>query len=327
MRITIVIPAYNAEKYLPTALDSCISQTYKDIEVLVVNDGSTDTTVDIISRYSEQYPFVKSVFQQNRGLVEARKTGARATETEYMMFLDADDYLEPDAVERLVEGYDRSQADFIFSNFYTEKEDGTLLFLSNNKFEEGLAPESVLKAVLRKKVFPPIWGRLMKTELFRNTDTLSNLTLGEDAAALFQIIYLQPTISYVDSYTLHYIQRGGSMVHKKSTKLQTQRLLLINWVLDYVSTHFYYDGIEDDLNIFILSELFTYLRDGGDFSLIKHLYENIIIKKGVMKYTSYIGRKRCIMLYLFSKSKVLGNMYLSIYNGIRGLSYKTKHLG
>ena len=322
MRVTIVIPAYNAEMYLEAALDSCVSQTYQDIEVLVVNDGSTDSTAEIIALYSKQYPFIKSLYQENRGLVEARKIGARTAETEYLMFLDADDYLEPIAIEKLVDGYENSRADLIFSNFYTEKESGALLFLSDNNFEEGLSPEGVLKAVLRRKVSPPIWGRLMKTELFRNTDIPSNLTIGEDVAALLQIIYQQPTFSYVEAYTLHYIQHGGSMVHKKSIKLQTQRLLLVNWMIDYVSSHFDYDGIEEDLSIFILSELFTYLRDGGDFNSIRIIYKNATCEKCVMKYAPYIGRKRCIMLYLFSKSKVLGNVYRFVYNAIRNISYK-----
>lgn len=322
MRITIVIPAYNAEKYLSAALDSCVDQTYKDIEVLVVNDGSKDTTAEIINRYMEQYPFIKTVCQENRGLVEARKTGARETETEYMMFLDADDYLEPDAVENLVKGYDVSQADFIFSNFFTEKENGKLLFLSNNEFEEGLTPEGVLKVLLRKKVFPPIWGRLMKTELFRNTDTPSNLTIGEDVAALLQIVYQHPKFSYVDANTLHYIQRGGSMVHNKSTNLQSQRLLLVNWVCDYVSKHFDYDGMQDDLRVFLIAELFTYLRDGGDFKNIKRLYEDATSDRSVMRYASFIGYKRCVMLLFFSKSQILGNMYLNFYNAVRDFSYK-----
>ncbi len=322
MRVTIVIPAYNAAKFLGIALDSCVAQTYKDIEVLIINDGSTDSTAEIIDDYSNKYSYIWSVFQENRGLVEARKTGARYTRTEYMVFLDADDYLEPDAIERLVEGYDSSQADFIFSNFFTEKENGELLFLSNNQFEEGFFPEGVLKAVLSKKVFPPIWGRLMKTELFKQTDTPSNLTIGEDVAALLQIINQRPSFSEVNAYTLHYIQREGSMVNNRTTKNQTQRLLLVNWVLDYVPNHFDYLGIEDDLNIFILSELFTYLRDGGDFNKISQIYENCISKKGVMRYASSIGRKRCIMLLFFSKSKFLGKLYLAIYNAIRILSYK-----
>lgn len=322
MRITIVIPAYNAEAYLGAALDSCIAQTYKDIDVLVVNDGSTDSTAAIISNYSDRYPYIKSVYQKNSGLVEARKTGARNTNTDILIFLDADDYLEPDAVEKLVDGYNINHADFVFSNFYTEKENGDLLFLSDNKFEEGLSSEGVLKMILRKKVFPPIWGRLMKTELFKKTETPSELTIGEDVAAILQILNLQPQISSVEAYTLHYIQRGGSMVHKKSTKLQSQRLLLINWILDYIPGHFSYDGIEDDLNTFILSELFTYLRDGGDYNIIRHIYSQATITKKVMQYAPFIGRKRCVMLFLFSKSKLLGNIYLAFYNAVRNLSYR-----
>ena len=322
MRITIVIPAYNAASYLGAALDSCVAQTYKDIDVIVVNDGSTDNTTEIIDDYSEKYPFITSVYQKNRGLVEARKTGARNTKTEYMMFLDADDYLEPDAVDNLVKGYENSRADFIFSNFYTEKENGELLFLSDNKFENGYSSEGILKAVLQKKVFPPIWGRLMKTELFLKTDTPSDLTIGEDMAALLQVINENPSFSSVEAYTLHYIQREGSMVNNRSTKVQTKRLLFVDWVLNYVKSHFTYDEIENDLSIFILSELFTYLRDGGDFNNISDIYKNVTIKNGVMSYAPSIGRKRCMMLYLFAKSKVLGNMYLSIYTTIRQMSYR-----
>ena len=103
-KVTVVIPLYNTEAYIADALDSVLGQTFQDWECIVVNDGSTDRSVEIVARYAKRDPRIRLVHQPNQGVTVARNTGAAhaCPDGEYLFFLDADDMLEPEALERLV---------------------------------------------------------------------------------------------------------------------------------------------------------------------------------------------------------------------------------
>src|ERR1044072_8114477 len=93
--VTVIIPCYNQGRYLGEAIESALGQSYKNVEVIVVDDGSTDNTLEVASRYER----VESIRQDNRGLAEARNAGLRASRGEYIVFLDADDRLKENAIE------------------------------------------------------------------------------------------------------------------------------------------------------------------------------------------------------------------------------------
>lgn len=103
-KVTVVIPLYNTERFIADALESVLAQTFTDWECVVVNDGSTDRSAEIVARYVEQDPRIRLVHQPNQGVCAARNTGAAhaSPDSEYLFFLDADDMLEPEALERLV---------------------------------------------------------------------------------------------------------------------------------------------------------------------------------------------------------------------------------
>ena len=97
--VSIVLPVYNVEKYLPRCLDSVTGQTYKDLEIICVDDGSPDGSVEIIKRYAENDDRIVLISQKNQGLSGARNTGINAARGEYIMFLDSDDYIDAEACE------------------------------------------------------------------------------------------------------------------------------------------------------------------------------------------------------------------------------------
>ncbi len=325
-KVSIIIPVYNAEKYLSKCLDSCVVQTYKNIEVLIVNDGSTDNSHSIIDVYVAEYPFMRCVYQKNSGLVEARKTGAQNVTSDYLVFLDADDTLEKNAIELLMLERNHSGADIVLSKLRIENENGVLLLPSKLDFKYGLSSDGVLKLILRKGISPTVSGRLIKTSLFQKTNTPKELTIGEDASALVQMLNMNPKISYVNDYIYHYIQRGDSMVNYVSPKVKSQRLLLVNWFRNYIQNHFAYEGIDKDLNTYVLSELFTFLRDGGSFNEIKKIYVDATSNECVFEHSDKIGNKRALMLFLFSKSNFLGNIYRYIYVKARTFHHKRKQI-
>ena len=120
--ISIIIPAYNAEKYIERAVNSCVNQTYRDLEIIVVNDGSNDGTEDAINLLCEKHKNVLGISIENGGVSRARNVGIENAHGEFLMFLDADDELLPNAAESLVDKMDKHSADIVSAEYRIVRE-------------------------------------------------------------------------------------------------------------------------------------------------------------------------------------------------------------
>lgn len=118
MMISVVIPVYNVEKYLTQCVDSVLAQTYKNWEAILVDDGATDGSGTICDEYAARHSRIRVIHRENGGLSAARNTGLAAAKGEYIYFLDSDDYIELNALERLLETAQREQADVVFFDGY-----------------------------------------------------------------------------------------------------------------------------------------------------------------------------------------------------------------
>ena len=116
--VSIVIPIYNVEKYLNECVDSVIVQTYHDLEIILVDDGSTDNSGKLCDEYKKIDDRIKVIHQKNGGLSAARNTGMDSAIGEYLYFLDSDDYIEPQTVERLVDTIEQEKADIVLFDGY-----------------------------------------------------------------------------------------------------------------------------------------------------------------------------------------------------------------
>ena len=114
--ISVIIPIYNTEQYLKECLDSVCSQSYKDIEIICINDGSTDNSEEITRSYAQQDKRIKLISQKNQGLSITRNNGVSQAQGEYLFFLDSDDTIEQNAIETLYNRAERTQADIVICN-------------------------------------------------------------------------------------------------------------------------------------------------------------------------------------------------------------------
>lgn len=114
--VSVIIPVYNVEKYLPECLDSVIAQSVEDIEIICVNDGSTDGSGEILNTYAEKDRRIRIITQENRGLSAARNAGAAVSSGRYLYFLDSDDMIAPDALKLMTERCQADQLDFLRFN-------------------------------------------------------------------------------------------------------------------------------------------------------------------------------------------------------------------
>jgi glycosyltransferase involved in cell wall biosynthesis len=117
--ISVIIPVYNVEDYLAQCLDSICNQTFRDIEIICVNDGSTDHSPDILTQYSLKDERISIINQHNQGLAASRNNGLKIAKGEYVYFIDSDDYLEFDALERLYDSIVSNDSDMVLFKFQT----------------------------------------------------------------------------------------------------------------------------------------------------------------------------------------------------------------
>lgn len=196
--ISVVIPVYGTEKYLSRCFDSVLNQTYRNIEIIAVNDGSTDNSDAVIKEYMSQYDNIKYVYHEdNRGLFQARISGAEEASGEYIAFLDSDDYLSCDYYRLLLRKALETGADMVMGNFLYEYEDGSRknCNLDPARLKDFcLTGDDVLKTFMEQKglcfSWHLVWNKLYKKSLWDSgyeefvkfSDEHPNLIMTEDIA-------------------------------------------------------------------------------------------------------------------------------------------------
>lgn len=173
IKISVIVPVYNVETYLRQCLDSVVSQTYSPLEIILVNDGSTDGSPAICEEYAGKYENVSLLHQKNAGLAAARQTGLDAATGQYIGFVDSDDWLEPDMYEQMAKAVSETQADIVFCNVYRNEDKKEQRYLKDGYYD---------RAAMEKEIFPRLlasfnqdkeennirwcnWLRLYKKEL------------------------------------------------------------------------------------------------------------------------------------------------------------------
>lgn len=124
-KVSIIIPIYNVEKYLRNCFDSVLNQKFKDIEVLAINDGSPDSSQEIVDEYAAKYDFIKSYIKENGGQSDARNFGLTKASGEYVFFLDADDWLDENALEIMYNRAKNDDSDIVICDFEKMYDNGT----------------------------------------------------------------------------------------------------------------------------------------------------------------------------------------------------------
>ncbi len=209
--VSVIIPVYNVDSYLDACLKSAVSQTLHNIEIIVVNDGSTDNSPSIIARYASQDTRIKVINKENEGLAFARKSGVEAATGTYIQHLDGDDYLEPDALELLYHRAVEEDADMVVFPFWFD-------FVAEKKQKASHPTTGVFDSVsfFQSMAFCrnywSVWSYLHKRSLYTHIHFEKELSYGEDVYLSSQITYFAHKIIVIDSHPLlHYVIRNNSI--------------------------------------------------------------------------------------------------------------------
>ena len=154
IKFSVLIPVYNVEKYLAECVDSVLGQSYTDYEIILVDDGATDSSGTMCDEYALKDSRIRVIHRENGGLSAARNTGLRAATGEYVYFLDSDDYIEPQTLASLISAANKEQADVVFF-------DGQVFF-------DGCKEDDGVSRYIRNAPYPPSNGRKMLLQLLNN---------------------------------------------------------------------------------------------------------------------------------------------------------------
>lgn len=221
MKVSVIIPVYNVEKYLRRCLDSVVNQTYKDIEVILVNDGSPDNSKEICEEYVAKYSNIQLINQKNAGLGAARNTGLQYITGDAVTFVDSDDWIELDAIEYSVASMKKSDADIVVTKMIRKKE-----YFSNEGTNGATIKEEVLDQEQFAKKYFKIDGnnieyyacaKLYKREIAREVKYPVGL-FAEDVPAAFGYIIRSQKIFYSTKVTYNYFFNDNSLTAKFTDK-------------------------------------------------------------------------------------------------------------
>ncbi|EPC09175.1 glycosyltransferase family 2 protein [Fusobacterium ulcerans] len=209
IKISVIIPVYNTEKYLEKCLNSVLKQTLKEIEVIVINDGSRDSSRDILESYSIVENF-RIINKKNEGASKTRNLGIEIAKGEFIYFMDADDYIEKDMLLEMYNKAKEDKLDIVVCDYYNEtlktKEYIKNLDIMENKMITGV---DYTKYLLwsEKKIAPSIWGKMIKKSIYINNNIRfsENIFIGEDIVLGIKTAYFSKKVGKINKPFYHYI--------------------------------------------------------------------------------------------------------------------------
>lgn len=211
-KISVIVPMYNVENYIDKCIQSIINQTLKDIEIILVDDGSIDKTVEISNKYAENDKRIKVIKQKNKGVSSARNYGVSIAEGDFITFVDSDDFIEIDMLEVLYNAAIYNKCDVILSGIKIVKDSNIEYeFTTDSKI---YTKQEVFKLFyFDKKPFSPnyAWGKLIKRSVCNKIKFREDIFLMEDALFSMELfINCSNNIMFLKKYLYNYVQRDGS---------------------------------------------------------------------------------------------------------------------
>lgn len=240
MKITVVIPIYNCEQYIECLLKQLMEQSYKDFEVIMINDGSTDNSGEVCRKYQSQDNRFKYYEYSNMGVSSTRNKGVSIANGEYIIFFDADDKIDNDILYNLSVIANNTNADMIVFGYYMELLKDEIvkqrtIFKCNENALIHIEDSLIMYTLWEKSLMYNVWNRMIKTEIIKNNTLLfdTKLSMGEDLDFILDVLKYCKTLYVTDKVMYHYVrERQNSATSNKYIKnwfqIRTEEKIRLN---------------------------------------------------------------------------------------------------
>jgi len=224
-KISVIVPVYNVEKYLERCIESILNQTYKNIEIIIVDDGSVDNSSYICEKYKKVDNRVKVFHKNNEGVSSARNLGLKQSTGKYILFVDSDDYLDINMIQKLYYNITKHNVDISICEYYLVEENKSIVQKKNSIFNQILNKEQFYDFILKDNAFGGyLFNKLIKRELFYNHNNMllfnENIHICEDLTFLCEICQNINKVYYTTETLYYYVQRSDSALSSIYSKKQ-----------------------------------------------------------------------------------------------------------
>lgn len=323
-KVSIIIPAYNIENYIERCIQSCITQTFKDIEIIVVNDGSTDKTLEKINKFKTKDNRIVVIDKKNEGSMEARKSGWNIARGEYILFVDGDDYIRKDAIEVLYSKAKKKNYDVVCYKFLIQDKNG-MTKNGRDKHIDRNDKSTLLDLIFQGKINHNMCFKFLKKDFITNNqiEFPSNFSFGEDLAFVYTFSMYNPSFTIIDDYLYYYCRREGSLdygINEKTTEI-IQALLFVR---EQLIKNNIYEKYRKEFEYMAYIESYysrkNYIFNNRDriskelFNNWRKLKININVKNNEQYKNLYVndGIKALLVDLICQKSYYLGYLYYKL---------------
>ena len=312
-KVSVIVPFYNVEGYIEKCLDTLVNQTLKDIEIILVNDGSTDRSIEIVNKFLRRYP-EKLVYleKENGGLSDARNYAIPYTKGEYIAFLDSDDYVEKYMYEEMYNMAKKENSDMVECNFYWEYPD---------KQKEDIGTIYHGKNEMIEKIRVVAWNKLIKREILEKSEV--RFPKGyryEDTEFTYKLIPYIEKVSFLKKPCIHYVQREGSISNSQNER--TKEIFdVLDHVIEYYKEKDIYEKYQEELEYIYVRYAFcsSLLRivkikdDNLQEKLLNLTWDNVNTKFPNWKNNEILKKGKGIKnLYMKTINRFTYEMYTTI---------------
>lgn len=317
--LSIIVPIYNAEKYLRESIESILHQNYKDFEVILVNDGSKDSSLKICKEFECMDTRVRVISQENRGSIAARKKGISIAKGSYIGFVDSDDWIHPSMYEQLCQMAIEYDADMVlcdYITFYKNIKINTTQGLSEGFYDKErmrkeLYPTMLCDSINNSfyKVIPAYWNKIFKKEVinFYLSQLDERVKLGEDMICVYPSLLKAKSIYYLkNQYLYYYRQRNNSMSREYNSQYLNNFSIIVDDLKEYTNYNeqflvqiagYICHKVEDTIEDGLASNSIRKLKE-----MLKKDYKHSELSKLVQKYDKrYLSGFQKLKFFLLSK--------------------------
>ncbi len=321
MKVSVIIPVYNVEKYIEKCIQSILNQSFQDFEIVIINDATPDDSMLIVRKYAELDKRIK-IFEnpRNMGLMWTRREGYRVAGGDYLVFCDSDDWMPANAIEILYQNATEDVADIVVGSINVLGENSLQGSIIRNQLSYGHNPEAVYRSLLTGELVHSLCGKMYLRGLFEEDafQTIENVTNGEDAALFYQLVAKCNKVTVVDEVVYCYYYNPNSSSRRRMTTTQIAQIIQVRGFIYSVLQPYpllnplfmksYLNGIigllsaDYDQDTIIKNNTVPGLVNQFKFSELRNYYSGLALMKNYLIIHNRFNRR----IFHFLRSTIFG---------------------
>lgn len=311
-KISVIVPVYNAEKHLSRCIDSILNQTYRDFELILINDGSKDKSIEILKKYEDIDERIKIIDNSNNGVSKTRNIGVRLAKGDYIQFIDSDDFIDKNMFEYAINIMEQEDADIVMTGFYLDIESKKGIDTKLQTFEKNISANSkdiarnLIKRLNGTYINSPV-NKLYKKSIIMDNNIFMNedIDLGEDL--IFNLDYMKycKSVVFSDKCYYHYCMKVEDNL---TAKFREDKLDIMKILYDKSKEFLINSNTEKDLlnelnSIFIKWMYYCFIDLNSNGCSYTFIQKYNYVKNNIKKY-KYITNNSTSISFLLKILKV-----------------------